>query len=500
MTTLSAGIDSKSTLQLLRLGQSVAEFDDSLEKYFIENQAYYSLINGSADVIAGDKGTGKTAVYKILQKRYSTTPELKDIEVIAGFNPVGNPVFQRLVQQDVNVLTEGQYVSVWKTYILSLVGNWIIDIVGHEYTDNIKRLHKLLDETKLLSKGNKPETVFGKIITLLKETFKPDSSETTFTISETGLPIVSQRFTFGESNKQSDFKHHEITHEEAFELLNGCLNDIGYSIWVALDRLDEAFQGYPSIEVPALRALLRTYLDLLAFDRLRLKIFVRKDLFRKVIGDGFVNLTHINARKVEIVWADEDLLNLLSRRVRDSKDFLKTMEAETDSDETLFYKIFPEKVDAADRKPTTLNWIMSRIRDGNDIRAPRNLIDLVVKAIEEQIRADSRTSRVINSAGRLVISESLRNALSRLSDQRVQDTLLAEVGPEIAGYINKFSTEKAEHNTETLSKILELDGDKLQFAIKQLMETGFLEEIKDTWKIPMLYRDGLGITQGKAFA
>lgn len=500
MTTLSAGIDSKSTLQLLRLGQSVAEFDDSLEKYFIENQAYHSLINGTADVIAGDKGTGKTAVYKILQKRYSTTPELKDIEVIAGFNPVGNPVFQRLVQQDVNVLTEGQYVSVWKTYILSLVGNWIIDIVGHEYTENVKRLHRVLDETKLLSKGNKPETVFGKIITLLKETFKPDSSETTLTISETGLPIVSQKFTFGDTSKQSDYRNHEITHEEAFDLLNECLSDVGYSIWVALDRLDEAFQGYPTIEVPALRALLRTYLDLLAFDRLRVKIFVRKDLFRKVIGDGFVNLTHINARKVEIVWDDADLLNLLSRRIRDSKDFLEAMEAQTDSDETLFYKIFPEKVDAADRKPTTLNWIMSRIRDGNDIRAPRNLIDLVVKATEEQIRADSRTARVINTAGRLVISESLRNALSRLSDQRVQDTLLAEVGPEIAGYINKFSAEKAEHNTETLSKVLELDGEKLQFAIKQLMETGFLEEIKDTWKIPMLYRDGLGITQGKAFA
>lgn len=500
MTTLSVGIDSKTTLQLLRLGQSVAEFDDSLEKYFIENQAYHYLINDRADFIAGDKGTGKTAVYKILQKRYSTTPELKDIEVIAGFNPIGNPVFQRLVQQDVNVLTEGQYVSVWKTYMLSLVGNWLIDIVGEEFSGNLSRLHKLLDETKLLSKGNKPETIFGKIITLLKETFIPETSETTFTISETGLPIVSQKFTFGDGGKKESSKVNEITHEEAFELLNDCLNDVGYSVWVALDRLDEAFQGYPDIEVPALRALLRTYLDLLAFDRIRLKVFVRKDLFRKVIGSGFVNLTHINARKVEIVWDEADLLSLLSRRIRDSSSFIQAMEAQTDSDEVLFYKIFPEKVDAADRKPTTFNWIMSRIRDGNDIRAPRNLIDLVGKATDEQIRADSRTPRIINEKDRLVMSEALRNALSRLSDQRVQDTLLAEVGPEIAGYINKFNSEKAEHNLETLSKVLELEGDKLQFAIKQLMEVGFLEEIKDTWKIPMLYRDGLGITQGKAFS
>ncbi|MET5668355.1 hypothetical protein WIA91_03145 [Klebsiella pneumoniae] len=206
MGTLSAGVDSKSTLQLLRLGQSVAEFDDSLEKYFIENQAYHSLINDRADFIAGDKGTGKTAVYRILQKRYSITPELKNVEVIAGFNPIGNPVFQRLVQQDVNVLTEGQYVSVWKTYILSLIGNWLIDIVGGDFSENINQLQKLLNETNLLSKGNKPETIFSKIVNSLKQTFRPDTSETTFTISETGLPIVSQKFTFGDVGKSESAK------------------------------------------------------------------------------------------------------------------------------------------------------------------------------------------------------------------------------------------------------------------------------------------------------
>jgi hypothetical protein len=31
------------------------------------------------------------------------------------------------------------------------------------------------------------------------------------------------------------------------------------------------------------------------------------------------------------------------------------------------------------------------------------------------------------------------------------------------------------------------------------VEIGFIEEIKTSWKVPMLYRDGLEITQGKAF-
>jgi ABC-type amino acid transport substrate-binding protein len=89
----------KEILRSLELGSSVAEFDESLEQYFVENEAFHALISGRADVIAGDKGTGKTAVYRILQRRFGSIPELRGVEVLAGFNPAGNPIFQKLVQQ-----------------------------------------------------------------------------------------------------------------------------------------------------------------------------------------------------------------------------------------------------------------------------------------------------------------------------------------------------------------------------------------------------------------
>jgi hypothetical protein len=45
------------------------------------------------------------------------------------------------------------------------------------------------------------------------------------------------------------------------------------------------------MEVPALRALLRTYLDLTEFEHIKLKLFVRRDLFSRITAGGFVNLT-----------------------------------------------------------------------------------------------------------------------------------------------------------------------------------------------------------------
>ena len=297
----------KDVLRELDLGNSVAEFDNSLEKYFVENEAFNALVNNRADIIAGDKGTGKTAVYRILRKRYASMKKLEGIEVIEGFNPAGNPIFQRLVQQQ--VLTEGQYASVWKAYIFSLVGNWLIAIVGSEYTENVVKLNSMLEAAGLRSRDEKAETVFGRIVNAVQSAFKRTSAtEVEFTFSESGIPIVKPRIEFAGSGDSEDVP--EVSHEAALGLLDACLKDFGYTVWIALDRLDEAFQGFPDVEIPALRALFRTYLDLLGFDSFRLKIFVRRDLFRKIIGKGFVNLTHINARKAEIVWEDGDLLNL----------------------------------------------------------------------------------------------------------------------------------------------------------------------------------------------
>jgi hypothetical protein len=44
-----------------------------------------------------------------------------------------------------------------------------------------------------------------------------------------------------------------------------------------------------------------------------------------------------------------------------------------------------------------------------------------------------------------------------------------------------------------------LPGDKLKSTIKSLIEIGFLEDIRGTYKVPAIYREGLEITQGKGF-
>ena len=128
----------RDALQSLYLGKSVAEFDDALERYFIETNAFRELVQDKCDIIAGDKGTGKTAIYRILQKKYTSIPELKKIEVIAAFNPSGSPIFQQLVSH--SMLSEIEYNHLWKAYIISFAGNWLLKVYEGNYTASMSSL------------------------------------------------------------------------------------------------------------------------------------------------------------------------------------------------------------------------------------------------------------------------------------------------------------------------------------------------------------------------
>ena len=83
------GVDmkAKTLLDEINFGSSVAEFDEDLEKHFVETETFRSVINGMGDIIAGDKGTGKTAIYRILKKNYRSYSALAEVEIIDAFNP-----------------------------------------------------------------------------------------------------------------------------------------------------------------------------------------------------------------------------------------------------------------------------------------------------------------------------------------------------------------------------------------------------------------------------
>lgn len=491
----------KELLQKLDLGKSVAEFDEDLEEYFIETEAFRSLVNDRIDIIAGDKGTGKTAIFRILQKRFAKIESLKAVEVVPAFNPRGSSIFEKLGDQ--GLLSEAEYNDLWKAYFLALVGNWILTVWGDKATPAMKQLDQLLRGLELREADDSPATIFQKILKTVRPFFSWKSAAIEYSVTPDGRHTFIPKVEFSKesSTDGAPEDRKQVPVNSAFRLLDNCIREADIVIWIAVDRLDEAFQGAPTIEIPALRALFRAYLDLIEFPHLRLKLFVRRDLFRRITAGGFVNLTHVNARKFEVIWDEEDLLSLLCRRVRKNVEFCREIGIEeSTTDRQLFDRLFPQQVDYGKRKPKTWTWIMRRIRDGKDIKPPRNLIDLVIMSQQAQLRSEDRAIREYDRDNPIFEPDALRRALRQLSEQRVNDTLMAEAGI-YASTIERFRDGKAEHNEESLARVLGINsGANVRSEIRPLVEMGFLEEIKGSFKIPSLYREGLQITQGKAFS
>jgi hypothetical protein len=72
--------------------------------------------------------------------------------------------------------------------------------------------------------------------------------------------------------------------------------------------------------------------------------------------------------------------------------------------------------------------------------------------------------------------------------------------PHLQVFLDQFRGGKAEHNQDSIAEQLGLLAVDLDGATDGLQTAGFLERTGSTWKVPMLYRDGLEITQCKAFA
>src|SRR5690606_10827458 len=89
-----------------------------------------------------------------------------------------------------------------------------------------------------------------------------------------------------------------------------------------------------------------------------------------------------------------------------------------------FFSIFPEQIDVGKRKGDSWTWMCSRIRDGNSIRTPRDLLGLVVNSAQKE-REQLALGRG-DELAELITAPAVKLGLAALSEDKVRTTLIAE--------------------------------------------------------------------------
>jgi hypothetical protein len=499
------GDDKRLVLDSANFGARVAEEEvDQLADYFVETDQWRRLLKGDVDIVYGPKGSGKSALYSLLVKNADTLFD-RGIVVIPAEQPRGAPAFKDIVKAPPT--TEDEFIALWKLYLLCLLAELL-----REYgvaTEPARRVLSHLQDARLITDER---SSLQKLVRAVRDYARrlrdAEAVEGGATLDPATGMITGLTGRILLSEPTADIAGSPlVTVDALFADVDDALGQSGFQAWLGLDRLDVAFADHDQLEANALRALFKVYLDLLAFDHVALKIFLRSDIWRRIMEEGFREASHIT-RHLTISWDRNALLNLVVRRVLQNESIrryygIENAEAvlsDLSGQQALYDRMFPDQVDAGPNKPTSLDWMLSRTRDGTGQTAPRELIHLLSSLRESQLQRYELGLEAPPS--RLLFDRvAFKEALPEVSKVRLEQTLYAEYAS-FKDRLEMLDQQKTQQTVETLARIWDLSVPETRLLADQLTEIGFFEKRGDrdryTFWVPFLYRDALRMVQGSA--
>jgi hypothetical protein len=480
-------------MESVSFGQDAAENEDNLPEVFVAGTEVYSrMLRDEIDVVTGCKGSGKSAIYRMITE----TVLSDDLHVLPAVNPTGSPVFRHLFTEE---SSEARIRGVWTAYITSLVGNWVVDTYAN--TSSVAHAVEEVGEfLVLLGLKRPPQGRRESLIDRIREARLGNGIA--------GVGSASADLTFDLPDAIGTPTTVVLEPQDFFLVIQKCadvLTAVGTRLWVAFDRLDECFNRVSGNESAALRALLRTHLDMaqaLAYSRtIRVKIFLRSDLLSRMSRDAaFTNSTHI--RQADLRWNSPAIAHMIAVRASQSELFSERYLTGPDREVVAdtWKALLPDLSRSARNgrvSITTAHRVCGRTADGSSNFSPRNVISLMNMAIA-RARDNQRREIELNRAARafapLIKESELHSAEGDLSRKRLQDSVInefplaAKFVPKLEGGPVRFeSTAALMHGIESGST----DRESAERIADELLFSGVIGKEGHGWSIPFLYRAAL---------
>lgn len=497
--------EKAKALRAADFGRRVAEEEgDLLQTYFVETDDWQKLYRGQVDVVYGPKGAGKSALYHLLSRRED---ELRGrgILIQTAENPRGATAFNNIISEP--PVSEREFVGMWKLYFACLVQGVLAENEISNAPAN--ELTKALADARLIKGSASLSALFSAVRRYVKRVFTPPKAlEGTLELDPmTQMPSgVTGKIVFADAEDLSAANSF-VSIDRLLELGDQALQKAGNNIWILVDRLDVAFAEHEDLEINAIRALFRVYLDLAAQERIRLKIFLRTDIWARITDGGFREASHIT-KHVTISWNRTSLLNLVVRRMLHNESICQFYGVDSDlakqdiqQQEKFFYRVCPDQVDGGSERSKTFNWLLARTKDGSKNNAPRELIHMLNSLRDSQVRRFEMGEQPEPDGEQLFARAAFKAALPEVSKVRLEQTLYAEY-PKLKPWLERLRGEKTAHSVDTLANVLGVSKSEATAIGADLVKVGFFElrgakDQPEYW-VPFLYRDGLEMVQGGA--
>jgi hypothetical protein len=492
----------------LVLGSAIAESDVHLQNYFVRTSFYQDFVKDRADLILGPKGSGKTALFRMIAEGQFDIPELQDTIIFPAFNTQGSVFFQDLINLSV-VYSEKLLRRLWTAYILSVVGNYLASS-GHSLLDS-RDLKLALKSCGLYEQPTtETRSIWSAMLRTFRRLIRPTSIEGRIDLGD-GMPGIEGRLEFeGAENAGSAVAVESppgwlTTAFDPDRLINtivATLRSMGLRCWVIFDRLDEAFQDDRTLERAALRGLLRAHSDISSYgSALRTKLFLRGDILDRITEEsGFVNVTHL--RTLTINWSHKHILDMAVRRLISSDSVVRFLGSKGAQSKNEVIPLMMSSIEETAKqtkkksKYSAASYMIARTVDASAEFNPRNIVSFMLAAQQIELgRRQLNDEELRPLSGPPITMETMIKAWRKISKDRLIDTLYAEHNS-LRSTIEKFRNGPQRFDRAWLADLLEVDRSSKELAdtIASLKYCGFLGQPgRDIYKVPDLYRPALGL-------
>jgi len=487
--TVSGGaeISRGDALKRLGFGTVDAESETDLSSRFVRTDDFDEFLDPQNVLVLGPKGTGKSALFELFTKyegaaRSFAPNALKDVLITAatGFSDlteVDTGSIEALRQED-----GYNHEDLWRLYI-ALRAALAVSNLDNLPSGPLREFSKAV--------GGKRDWRLAPILRQLWRALVSNKLPT---------PRITVR------GVEVDFSvgGQDLDIVAMLQGVNKALEIEGKHLWVLFDKIDELFPTNPDERLRALEGLMLATMEVRRmFPRVQPRVFLRTDLWRHL---NFTNKSHLEDKKVDLAWSASQMARLLLKRAvtdeavwnlaaEQEEQLLAVVSVEDLSDDQVargLTSIFPSSVYGGAKEASFVSWLVPRVTDGLATVLPREAIYLSNRARVAQLSAGGPATEALLSG------KSVLTAYRETSEMRVR-SYLAEF-PAVAKHILRFegltSSTFTRHELEEVFRGLEPSGDDL---LRELCEIGLLRPggrdiaTSETFEVPQLYRQGLGL-------
>jgi hypothetical protein len=438
----------KLDIQSLNLGSDSAErdIDVGLAEYFYQNDTYNRFLNGRKTILVGNRGTGKSAIFK-----YIATTEHKKGNLVIELSP--EEYSYELLSDYLRSEQEGSwgkqsaYAVAWQYLLYNLIFKKISETKRGLLLGAQKNIYNYISNSDIA-----PETSsIGILVNYLKRIER--------------IKVEALEGTLRAKDLQSLYDLEDI--KTLLPSLNNVLKNT--RITVLIDELDKGWDNSDDAKYFVAGLFQASQKINLINSNLRVNISIRQELFEN-IPQIYEDAQKIR-EDVEIIrWGQNELLELIARRIAHSFPEAANLPAIK-----RWKAVFVSKIPEGDVE--SLDYIINRTQ-----LRPRELLQfckLCVECSNYSLVAQRIDGRAIAAAEETYSEQKTRDLAS---EYRFQYPFLLDV-------FEAFRGKRTYYNKEEIDYLLlsmacgEIDVDR---AANWVLETDYLEIKQMLWKIGFL--------------